>query len=123
MALDSKNLEKLSSYSEKISKNSSKPNNSLKKKNNDKTKLHPIETEKDPIKLFQELIKASRSGEVPDHLIKRLKELERKEQLKDSNLDQNDINNQDLSSVNKNKQASTESELYTSFKMLLLEED
>ena len=86
-------------------------------------KLHPIEIEEDPIKLFQELIKASSNGEVPEHLIKRLKELENKQKMKGSNLDQNNINGFNSSSLSKNKQSSTESELYTSFKMLLLEED
>ena len=44
-------------------------------------------TEEDPIKLFQELIKASSNGEVPAHLIKRLKELEGKQKLENFNLE------------------------------------
>ncbi|MEB3173383.1 MAG: hypothetical protein VKL97_05915 [Cyanobacteriota bacterium] len=37
---------------------------------------HPLETETDPEKLFQQLMQASPDGNVPPHLLERLKELE-----------------------------------------------
>ena len=38
---------------------------------------HAIETEDDPAQLFRELMRASPDGSVPDHLLQRLRELER----------------------------------------------
>lgn len=38
---------------------------------------HAIETENDPAQLFRELMRASPDGTVPDHLLQRLRELER----------------------------------------------
>ena len=38
---------------------------------------HAIETEDDPAKLFGELMRASPDGTVPDHLLQRLRDLER----------------------------------------------
>ena len=40
-------------------------------------KRHRIETEDNPERLFQELMKASSDGTVPEHLMARLKEAER----------------------------------------------
>ena len=45
-------------------------------------KRHSIEIEENPEKLFQELIKASPDGEIPPHLLARLKEAEEKQLIK-----------------------------------------
>ena len=37
---------------------------------------HPLETTRDPEQLFAELMNASPDGHVPDHLLKRLRDLE-----------------------------------------------
>ena len=42
-------------------------------------KRHRIETETDPVALFQELMQASPDGNVPPHLLDRLRELEQQQ--------------------------------------------
>ncbi len=86
---------------------------------------HPIETEENPQALFKELIKASNDGQVPSHLISRLKEIETKEESSKSsslNIKENTSN-----PFSKKKgapiQKNGEESLYTSFQRLLLEEE
>ena len=87
--------------------------------------MHPIETEENPQQLFKELIKASHDGEVPKHLITRLKEVEAKHLQKNNLHDGRESN--DLKSPAPNKaQSHTNQEkdnLYIAFQQLLLEED
>ena len=78
MTLNSKNLEKLKAYGKKLSSSTPSQSVSQSKSKRVSNTLHPIETEEDPSKLFKELIKASPNGEVPPHLLKRLKEDRRK---------------------------------------------
>ncbi len=117
MSFDSKNLKKLDDLGKKLSITSQPIIESSNLEKRSSSKLHPVETEKDPQKLFKELVKASPNGEVPSHLIKRLKELEEKQLTHNGIIDANDSN----AKIN-NKQSS-QSDLYTSFQMLLLEED
>ena len=97
-------------------------------KNIDST-LHPIETEENPQKLFKELIKASPDGNIPSHLIERLKKMESLNIEQKDHLTENTnakystarISNQ----YNNTNQKSSEqlNDLYISFKRLLLEEE
>ena len=111
MSFDPKSLERLRQLGRTLPKplpiqeTLSTPN---KKRN---SKLHPIETEQNPQKLFKELIKASKDGEVPSHLIDRLRSLEKKD-LKENP----DFKNKIPSSLEEN-------DLYVDFNQLLLEEE
>ena len=62
-------------------------------------------------KLFKELIKASTNGEIPPHLINRLKALEAKESEKGTKV------------KNKLRNHIDENELYISFRQLLFDEE
>ena len=91
-------------------------------------RLHRIETEEDPEILFQQLIKASPNGEVPDHLIKRLKEMEERKENDINNefptIPRNVSRNQSKSFSKKQSKKNLEEELlYASFIQSLLEED
>ena len=46
---------------------------------------HKVETEENPDALFRELMEASADGTVPEHLLARLKELERRREPKQAN--------------------------------------
>ena len=119
MTFDSHSLERLKKLGRKLPKEISKPrSNKLKsqKEANDQ-KLHPVEIETNPEQLFRELMKISPDGNVPPHLLERLRKLE-SENLKISAYVEPDINKnyKDLpidDSIN----------LYTQFQQLLLEDD
>ena len=125
MTLDSNSLKKLSEFNKNLS-NTSKPKHALSKENtNLKSTLHPIETEENPQELFKQLMKASPNGEVPAHLVKRLKELENRQQKEAIDSLSNCINEINLNTLENSNVNRTvaEPDLYTTFKMLLLEED
>ena len=119
MTFDSHSLERLKELGRRLPKEISKPQsnelnhqNKLKKQN-----LHPVETETNPEQLFRELMEISPDGNVPPHLIERLKKIE-------SNFIKISPN-PDLS-INENTQdLSTEESaiLYTQFQQFLLEDD
>ncbi len=109
MSFDSENLKRLRDFGRKLPK--SHPAQQSSSQSNQKSKLHPIETEQDPRKLFKELMKASPNGEVPHHLIERLKQLEAQE-LKDKTTLKNNLQDH-----------IQDDDLYISFKQLLLEEE
>ena len=123
MSFNSKDLEKLKAYGKTLPTSSSNTKDSPNKAKKTNPKLHPIETEEDPKELFKELIKASSNGEVPLHLLKRLRELEDKQTINSDNFENTAIHKIDNASTNNKEITSLESDLYTSFKMLLLEED
>ena len=125
MTLDNRNLNKLNEFKKQVDQSYAKPDVSAKESKSFKTKLHPIEIEEDPKKLFKELINASPNGEIPDHLIKRLRQLEGKHRQESLKTDANVSNKENLSSKNKisSLKDTSQEELYTAFKMLLLEED
>ncbi len=119
MTFDSHSLERLKKLGRKLPKEISKPqSNQLKnQKDRKKHKLHPVEIETNPEQLFRELMEISPDGNIPPHLLERLKELESNNVKIPSNAD---------SSINeKSKDLSTEDSLnlYTQFQQFLLEDD
>ncbi len=127
MTFDSHSLERLRELGRKLPKSIPQSN---KNSNSEKTttrNLHPIETEDDPKKLFQELMKVSVDGNIPSHLMERLKKAESKE-LKKSALKNKNVNSEYIKESMPNFQKNLQSadqydDLYISFKQLLLEED
>ena len=75
MTFDSHSLERLKELGRKLPKELSKPQSiELKNQKNEKyQKLHPVETESNPEQLFRELMEISPDGNVPPHLLERLK--------------------------------------------------
>ena len=119
MTFDNHSLERLKDLGRKLPKEISKPqSNELKnQKETNKQTLHPVEIETNPEQLFRELMEISPDGNVPPHLLERLKKLE-SSNVKISSKADTYINehSQDLSiedSLN----------LYTQFQQFLLEDD
>ena len=119
MTFDSHSLKRLKELGRKLPKEISKSQSSESKtqKEAQKQKLHPVETETNPEQLFRELMEISPDGNVPPHLLERLKKLElnnvRVSSNKDPYINENykDISIDD--SLN----------LYTQFQQFLLEDD
>ena len=119
MTFDSHSLERLKELGRKLPKEISKPqSNELKNKNEiKKQKLHPVEIETNPEQLFRELIEISPDGNVPPHLLERLKKLESKNIKAPFNEDTYiNENTKDLSSEDSLN-------LYTQFQQYLLEDE
>ena len=119
MTFDSHSLERLKELGRKLPKEISKPqSNELKNPKKTKNhKLHPVETETNPEQLFRELMEISPDGNVPPHLLERLKKLETNNVKNFSNKDtQINENSNDLS-------AEHSLNLYTQFQQFLLEDD
>ena len=119
MTFDSHSLERLKELGRKLPKEISKPqSNELEnQKKTQKQKLHPVEIETNPEQLFRELMEISPDGNVPPHLLERLKKLESNNIKISSNVDPYiKENSKDLSSEDSLN-------LYTHFKQLLLEDD
>ena len=119
MTFDSHSLERLKELGRKLPKeiSISKQNESKTPKETKKPKLHPVEVETNPEKLFQKLMEISPDGNVPPHLLERLKELEsNRRQITSTNSQNVKKNSQDLSSLDSQG-------LYTQFKQFLLEDD
>ena len=119
MTFDSHSLERLKELGRKLPKEISKPHsNELKnKKESQKTNLHPVEIETNPEQLFRELMEISPDGNVPPHLLERLKKIEINNVKTYHNSDK---------SINENsKDLSTDdsTNLYTQFQQFLLEDD
>tara|TARA_Y100001968_G_C19118104_1_gene600602 strand:- start:110 stop:475 length:366 start_codon:yes stop_codon:yes gene_type:complete len=119
MTFDSHSLNRLKELGRKLPKEISKPKtletNILKRTK--KQKLHPVEIEDNPEKLFRELMEISPDGNIPLHLINRLKELE-------SNIINNDINEEhDNNDYSEENTSNISQNLYTQFKQLLLEDE
>ena len=119
MTFDSHSIERLKELGRKLPQELSKPkSNKLKDlkevKNN---KLHSVETETNPEQLFRELIEISPDGNVPPHLLEKLKELESNRAKKSSNADPLTNENSIESSFNESQN------LYTQFAQFLLEDD
>ena len=119
MTFDSRSLERLKELGRKLPKVISKtqPNESRSTKETIKPKLHPVEIETNPEQLFRELMEISPDGNVPPHLLERLKKLESNKVKISSNEDPYIIEN--------SKDPSTEDSLnlYTQFQQFLLEHD
>ena len=119
MTFDSHSLERLKELGRKLPEEISnpQPHDSKKFKENKNQKLHPVEIETNPEKLFQELMEISPDGNVPPHLLERLKKLETNKLKSSSNSDpQINENSKDLS-------AEEALNLYTQFQQFLLEDD
>jgi len=118
MTFDNHSLERLKELGRKLPKQISKPqSNELKNQKTNKQKLHPVEIETNPEQLFRELMEISPDGNVPPHLLERLKKLESNNVKISSNSDpQINENSKDLS-------AEDALNLYTQFQQFLLEDD
>ena len=112
MSFDPKSLQRLRELGRKLPEPLPSPTNtSSKTAQSNKPNLHPIETEQDPEKLFKELIKASTNGDIPPHLIDRLKKAELLKLEKESHKN---------TKINPNNKIDNP---YIPFEQLLLEED
>ena len=86
-------------------------------------KLHAVETEENPEELFRQLIQVSSDGNIPAHLMDRLKLIEKQSLNKSKNEDKNKSK---LSIKNNKKDKlpdSIENSLYVEFQQMLLEQD
>ena len=119
MTFDSHSLERLKELGRKLPKEISKPqSNELKNlKETKNQKLHPVETETNPEQLFRELMEISPDGNVPPHLLERLKKLESTNVKISSNADPYTNENSNDFSIEDSLN------LYTQFQQFLLEDD
>ena len=119
MTFDSHSIERLIELGRKLPKEISKPqSNELKnQKETNKQKLHPVEIETNPEKLFRELMEISPDGNVPPHLLERLKEIE-SNNVKFSSNTHPYINKNSKETLGEDSQ-----NLYTQFQQFLLEDD
>lgn len=119
MTFDSHSLERLKELGRKLPKEISKPqSNELKyQKETKKQNLHPAEIETNPEQLFRELMEISPDGNVPPHLLERLKKLESNISKFSSNADPYINNNSKVRSTEDSQN------LYTQFQQFLLEDD
>ena len=127
MTFDTRSLEHLQELGRQLPQELPKPSPTEKKERDKKSNSHPIETEQNPQALFQELINASPDGNVPSHLISRLKEVETKQ----LNLNNNHYSNKTSDTSKKEPKVSSkkllkketeQQELYASFDRFLLED-
>ena len=77
MSFDPRSLERLKELGRSLPKPIAPPQQTTNRPLKATEKRHRIETEDNPERLFQELMKASSDGTVPDHLMARLKDAER----------------------------------------------
>ena len=119
MTFDSHSLERLKELGRKLPKEISKPqSNELKNLNKTKNqKLHPVETETNPEQLFRELMEISTDGNVPPHLLERLKKLET------NNLKICSKTDPIISENSRDLSPEDSLSLYTQFQQFLLEDD
>ena len=119
MTFDSHSLERLKELGRKLPKEISKPrsNESNNKKIIKKQNLHPVEIETNPEQLFREFMEISPDGNVPPHLLERLKKIE-SNNIKNASSTNSSINenSSDLSIEDSLK-------LYTQFQQFLLEDE
>ncbi len=119
MTFDSHSLERLKQLGRELPKEISKPeSNELKRQKEAKNqKLHPVEIETNPEQLFRELMEISPDGNVPPHLLERLKKLESK------NLNISAYADPDINKNSKDLSSEDSLNLYTQFQQFLLEDD
>ena len=119
MTFDSHSLERLKELGRKLPKeiSNSQPNQSRNPIETKKPNLHPVEIETNPEQLFRELMEISPDGNVPPHLLERLKKLESNRAQISSNTDP--VMNQNFQDLSSNESLN----LYTQFKQFLLEDD
>jgi hypothetical protein len=107
MALDPKSKERLEALGRRLPQPLATPE---KTEATPIRKLHPVETEQNPEELFRQLMQVSPDGNVPDHLLARLKSMEAKK-------------SETTKIKQKNNQIIEKDTLYTEFQQLLLEQD
>ncbi len=119
MTFDSHSLDRLKELGRKLPKEiiKSQQNESSNPRSKKVSKLHPVEIETNPEQLFRELMEISPDGNVPPHLLARLKTLESNNVKFSSNSDS--VLTKDLQELSVNESL----ELYTKFKQFLLEDD
>ena len=119
MTFDSHSLERLKELGRKLPREIPKPqSNELKtQKETKKQKLHPVEIETNPEQLFRELMEISPDGNVPPHLLERLKKLESNNVKIHSNADPH------INEASKDLSIEDSLNLYTQFQQFLLEDD
>ena len=128
MNFDPKSLDRLKELGRQLPQELPKPLSKNISTPDVKKTLHPIETEEDPNQLFHELIKASKDGRVPPHLLNRLKELELSKELNKNksipHVLKTSLKKSTGSSNTSNfKLDDQQDDLYTLFTQLLLEEE
>ena len=74
MSFDSRSLDRLRDLGRRLPQRLPEPKPSVSPKASQVR--HKVETEQDPDALFRELMQVSRDGDVPEHLMARLKQLE-----------------------------------------------
>ena len=118
MTFDSHSLDRLKELGRKLPKeiSQSQQNESINTQETKKQKLHRVEVETNPEQLFRELMEITPDGNVPPHLLERLKTLESHTVEINSTKDQI-INKDSQEPCLENYQ-----ELYTQFKQFLLED-
>ena len=119
MTFDSHSLERLKKLGRQLPKEISKPE-AIEPKNSQKIKkqnLHPVEIETNPEQLFRELMEISPDGNVPPHLLDRLKKLE------SNNIKIPSNSNVDINEKSKELCINDSLNLYTQFEQFLLEDD
>ena len=119
MTFDSHSLERLKELGRKLPKviSNSQSNESKTSKETNNQKLHPVEIETNPEQLFRELMEITPDGNVPPHLLERLKKLESNNVKVSSNADP--YSNENL----KDQSIEDSLNLYTQFQQFLLEDD
>ncbi len=130
MSFDSHSLEKLQEIRRQLPKKLPSPN-STRNTTSDTEKRHIVETEENPEKLFKELMKISKDGNVPPHLLTRLKEIEAKYPYKKhvqstspgESSSRSTKRSQAKSQKHKSPETKKENQLYVDFKRLLLENE
>jgi len=121
MTFDSHSLERLKQLGRQLPKeiSYSQPNESRNSKEIKKQKLHPVEIESNPEQLFRELMEISPDGNVPPHLLERLRTLESNNLKTALSKDKNtNMNKTSLESSIEDSQ-----KLYTEFNQFLLEDE
>ncbi len=123
MTFDEQSIQRLKELGRQLPKELPKPTTKKEGSQEVPPKKHPIETEQDPNLLFKRLITASSDGQIPSHLISRLKEVEERQfnekKSKDIKLStKNKTNGNSLSSKEVEKEI-----LYTEFDRFLSEDE
>ena len=124
MSFDSNSLDRLKELGRKLPKKiESIPKSKQLKQHSNASSKHPVELEQDPKQLFREIMNISPDGNIPEHLLNRLRQLELSELSNNKNIDE--IQGKSVNKVSKQKQTnkSEQNDLYTIFNQFLLEED
>ena len=137
MSFDPRSLQRLQELGRQLPQ--PLPDPEPKAKTKAKRPLHKVETEEEPEALFRELMAASADGTVPEHLLHRLKELEKRRAPQQANPLAQPIQSEQLppppngGRTGKGKTTrpkrprvspgSEEESLYVAFGQLLLEDD